>query len=43
MAEEEDDPGQKKEEDTGPKIKMGKIGKGKKGKKRGVAGGDAGN
>ena len=43
MAEEEDDPGQKKEEDTGPKIKMGKIGKGKKGKKRGTAGGDAGN
>ena len=42
MAEEEDDPGQKKEEDTGPKIKMGKIGKGKKGKKRGAAGGDAG-
>ena len=43
MAEEEDDPGQKKEEDSGPKIKMGKIGKGKKGKKRGAAGGDAGN
>ena len=43
MAEEEDDPGQKKEEDSGPKIKMGKIGKGKKGKKRSTAGGDAGN
>lgn len=43
MAEEEDDAGEKKEEDTGPKIKMGKIGgKGKKGKKRGTDGGAAG-
>ena len=35
MAEEDDDPaGRQGQEDTGPKIKMGRIGKGKKGKKR---------
>lgn len=43
MAEEEDDAaGRKEQEETGPKIKMGRIGKGKKGKKRpadGAAGG----
>ena len=35
MAEEDDDPaGRQGQEDTGPKIQMGRIGKGKKGKKR---------
>lgn len=45
MAEEDDDPaGNKGQEDTGPKIKMGRIGKGKKGKKRpdAASGGGAG-
>ena len=43
MAEEEDDPGNRAQEDTGPKIKMGRIGgKGKKGKKRPEAAGGGG-
>lgn len=39
--EEDDGAGKQGQEDTGPKIKMGRIGKGKKGKKK-PAGGDAG-